>query len=154
MVQNLYKLIDHSIEICKESDVRFGFDYVIGQKIAFIFIKNGMGDSIRFSISTIEKIQEIDLLCDALTEKVNSLLENTHNDKISKMKGENTMFDYEVSKMVKEKEKELTLKHPMEATYNSKQTLWSCGLNDGIVSETQYDSAKKHYGDIWNYCGD
>lgn len=41
-----------------------------------------------------------------------------------------------------------------DGDYVSRQAIYQCGLNDGIVTRNEYDEAKRFYGSLWNYVGD
>ena len=36
----------------------------------------------------------------------------------------------------------------------SRQTIYQHGLDDGIITQNEYNEAKKFYGSLWNYVGD
>lgn len=36
----------------------------------------------------------------------------------------------------------------------SRQTIYQYGLNDGIITQNEYNEAKNFYGSLWNYVGD
>ena len=38
--------------------------------------------------------------------------------------------------------------------YVSYQAIYQHGLNDGIITQNEYNEAKKFYGSLWNYVGD
>lgn len=38
--------------------------------------------------------------------------------------------------------------------YVSRQTIYQHGLNDGIITQNEYNEAKNFYGSLWNYVGD
>jgi hypothetical protein len=57
-------------------------------------------------------------------------------------------------KLIKDAEAMLAKEYPIEDVYCSKATLWECGLKDELVPKELYDSAKRHYGRLWNYTGD
>ena len=64
------------------------------------------------------------------------------------------MVSGEIKELIEEKKKELEEKYPIEAMYNSRQTLWARGLDDGIVDIELYNKASKYYGSLWTYVGD
>jgi hypothetical protein len=48
----------------------------------------------------------------------------------------------------------LAEKYPIEAAYNSKESLWGCGFREGLISLELYELAKGYYGRLWDYVGD
>jgi hypothetical protein len=56
--------------------------------------------------------------------------------------------------LIKEKEAELAVEYPIEANYGSRCSLWTCGINGGLVSRELYDLAREYYGRLWTYAGD
>lgn len=38
--------------------------------------------------------------------------------------------------------------------YVSRQTIYQHGLDDGIITQNEYNEAKNFYGSLWNYVGD
>ena len=64
------------------------------------------------------------------------------------------MLSIDDKKLINEKKKELEGKYPIEAMYNSRCSLWSAGLRDGIVDNELYDKARTYYGNLWTYVGD
>lgn len=56
--------------------------------------------------------------------------------------------------IIREKGNELAGIYPIEANYGSRASLWSCGLNDNLVSPDLYKKAKTYYGSLWTYVGD
>jgi hypothetical protein len=64
------------------------------------------------------------------------------------------IYTDETKNLIREKGRELAEKYPIEANYNSRQSLWSCGLRDGLVSEELYRTAQNYYGRLWDYVGD
>jgi len=49
---------------------------------------------------------------------------------------------------------DLRKKYPSEAIHGSKESLWTHGLNDGMVPPAMYNAVKKFYGVFWTYVGD
>lgn len=41
-----------------------------------------------------------------------------------------------------------------EAGYASRATIFRVALNDGIITEDEYDRARSYYGRLWTYTGD
>lgn len=58
------------------------------------------------------------------------------------------------SENIVEKTKELGILYPIEAAYNSRECLWTKGLNNKLVSESLYNKARIYYGKLWTYVGD
>lgn len=58
------------------------------------------------------------------------------------------------SENIVEVTKELGVKYPIEATYNSRECLWTKGLKNKLVSEYLYNKARTYYGKLWTYVGD
>ena len=56
--------------------------------------------------------------------------------------------------LVTDTTKILLEKYPIVGNYESKSSLWSLALKDGMVSKELFDSAKKYYGNLWYYTGD
>lgn len=38
--------------------------------------------------------------------------------------------------------------------YSSRYTYWTHALNAKVITEEEYQTAKKYYGNIWDYTGD
>lgn len=49
---------------------------------------------------------------------------------------------------------ELTDKYPFSADYESRASLYGQALNDKVISQSEYDDARKFYGKLWFYVGD
>ena len=47
----------------------------------------------------------------------------------------------------------LISRHP-EIAYCSKATIFRKALEEGEITEDQYNAAKKYYGKLWTYVGD
>lgn len=56
-------------------------------------------------------------------------------------------------KKINELEHVLSDRYPVEATYGSRANLWMCGKVDGVISEKQFEEAKKYYGKFWHQIG-
>lgn len=43
---------------------------------------------------------------------------------------------------------------PEQYNYNSRATYWRSAVIAGIISEEVYQTARTHYGRLWDYVGD
>ena len=64
------------------------------------------------------------------------------------------MISYESAKMVTDKTSGISELYPIEATYNSRCSLWTKAYKDGKVNDEEFGMARIYYGRLWNYVGD
>lgn len=64
------------------------------------------------------------------------------------------MISYEEKNAIQIMNKELAIKYPIEANYNSRASLWGRGIDDGSVTRELYNTAANFYGRLWHYVGD
>ena len=57
-------------------------------------------------------------------------------------------------KDIRQLTRELGKLYPMQDMYGSRATVYSQALNDDLITKDQYDSARKHYGALWQFVGD
>lgn len=49
---------------------------------------------------------------------------------------------------------ELADKYPYKDAYWSRSSMYAAALNDKVISQSEYDEARKFYGKLWFYVGD
>lgn len=47
-----------------------------------------------------------------------------------------------------------TLEYAMAYQYSAPYVLYDLALRDGIITREEYETARRHLGTLWNYCGD
>ena len=63
------------------------------------------------------------------------------------------MLDINISLNISELLDTLTELYPKE-TFGSRGSIFREGYNEGLITEQEFETAKKYYGRLWNYCGD
>jgi hypothetical protein len=63
-------------------------------------------------------------------------------------------MEREIEQLIRDKARILAQHFPTTANYESRCSLWKCGLQKGLVSEELYSMAEKYYGSLWTYVGD